>query len=198
MRKFMIAGALVGAALVAAPAARAQAAKEATATSRAKAEGAVNDTLFAQAAAEAGMAEVSAAQMALKNGESEHVKKFAKQMIDGHSKANQMLMTLAGSKGIALPKSVGLGQAAEADALSGLKGEEFDHCYMKGQVAAHICAVGLFTAESERGQDPDVKAFASKALPHLKEHLAMAMEACEKCEKCQAEKKEIKGANSDK
>ena len=198
MRKYVIAVAFVGAALVAAHAVSAQATKEATATSRARAEGALNDTLFAQAAAESGMAEVTTSELALKHAGSDQVKKFARQMIDDHTKANQQLMTLATAKGVTLPKTVSLGQAAEADSLAGLKGEEFDHCYMKGQVAAHICAVGLFTAESERGQDPDMKALATKTLPHLKEHLAMAMEACEKCEKCQKEKKEIKSAAADK
>ena len=30
----------------------------------------------------------------------------------------------------------------------------------------------MFEAEAERGQDPEVKALAAKALPHIKHHLA--------------------------
>ncbi len=41
-------------------------------------------------------------------------------------------------------------------------------------VADHQKAVALFTKESTNGKDPELKAFATKTLPTLKEHLEMA------------------------
>ena len=42
------------------------------------------------------------------------------------------------------------------------------------QVSAHKDAVSLFERYSKDGDNPDLKAFASKTLPALKEHLQMA------------------------
>ncbi len=63
---------------------------------------------------------------------------------------------------------------AEYAILASKRGEDFDRCYMKGQVAAHMCAVGLFKAESEMGQNSELKEFATQALPKLEQHLQMA------------------------
>jgi putative membrane protein len=60
-----------------------------------------------------------------------------------------------------------------AQSLAGLSGEEFDRCYAKAQLMAHMDAVAMFEAEAERGLDPDVKALAARALPQIKSHLKM-------------------------
>ena len=59
-----------------------------------------------------------------------------------------------------------------AQSLAGLSGEKFDRCYAKAQLVIHMDSVAMFEAEAERGQDPEVKALAAKALPHIKHHLA--------------------------
>jgi putative membrane protein len=131
----------------------------------------MNDGLFAAAAAGAGLCEVASARLASERGGCDEVKKFAAQMIGDHTKANQELMTLAAEKRMALPNTVPINGQAEEVALGGLSGEHFDKCYIKQQLAAHIQAVGLFEAEAERGQDPQLKAWAAKTLPTLKHHL---------------------------
>ena len=35
----------------------------------------------------------------------------------------------------------------------------------------HLSSLAAFEAEAARGQDPALKALASKALPHIKQHL---------------------------
>lgn len=140
------------------------------------AKGPMDDSLFAAAAAGSGMAEVALSKIAVERGGCDAVKAFAKQMVEDHTAANKELMALAAQKKIALPATLPVAAQAEAVSLSGLSGEDFDKCYVSNQLAAHICAVGLFTAEAERGQDPDVKALAAKLLPKLKEHKHHAME----------------------
>ncbi|MBX6314609.1 MAG: DUF4142 domain-containing protein [Isosphaeraceae bacterium] len=142
-------------------------------------KGAINDRLFVAAAAEGGMAEVAASKLAIERAASEEVKRFARQMVDDHTRANQELMRLAGARQIGVPQLLSFQHQAESDILAGLSGEEFDRCYMKQQFAAHICTVGLFEAEAERGQDQDLKAFAAKQLPTLREHLDMARRLAE-------------------
>jgi len=63
---------------------------------------------------------------------------------------------------------------ADADQLSGLKGAEFDRAYMAHMVEDHEKDVKAFEQESQSGQDPEVKAWAAKQLPTLREHLSQA------------------------
>jgi len=149
----------------------------ATATSQPK--GAVNDNLFVMAAAAAGMAEVTTAKLAVERAGCAEVKQFAQKMLDDHTKANRELMAMAAAKGLSVPTTLQYTDQAEGQSLAGLSGEDFDNCYTKGQHAAHICAVGLFTGESERGRDPEIKAWAAKTLPTLKAHKHMVKELCE-------------------
>lgn len=140
------------------------------------------DQLFAAAASSAGLSEVAMARIAAQRAGSDEVRLFAQRMIGDHTKANQELMALAGQKGIALPNTLPVSAQAELDSLGGLSGEDFDKCYIHNQLAGHIQAVGLFEAESERGQDTAMKSWAAKTLPTLKEHKMMVKRMHEACE----------------
>ncbi|HEY4292867.1 DUF4142 domain-containing protein [Luteibacter sp.] len=61
-----------------------------------------------------------------------------------------------------------------AAAMGKKSGDDFDKAYAKKMVADHHKDIALFTKESTSGKDPDLKAFAKKTLPTLKEHLEMA------------------------
>ena len=60
------------------------------------------------------------------------------------------------------------------DALKGKGRKDFDSSYDQIQVKAHEDAVALFDAYAKGGEDPELKKWAAKTLPHLKEHLSMA------------------------
>jgi putative membrane protein len=125
------------------------------------------------AAAAGSLAEVAVGRLAADRAESADVTKFAQQMIDDHTKANQELIELASRKRIALPQRLEIKDQATSEVLGGLRRGEFDTEYCKQQFAAHMCAVQLFEAEAERGQDPEIKAWAARTLPKLREHLHM-------------------------
>jgi len=141
-------------------------AQQSTATSSA-----VDDALFTEVAACSGMSEVTLSGLGVQKATNSELKKFSQQMVDEHTKMNQKLVDLAAKKRIAVPRVLDNKTKFCYQNLAGLSGEKFDHCYAKAQLAAHMEAVGTFEAEAERGQDPDVKALASEALPKLKEHL---------------------------
>jgi putative membrane protein len=58
--------------------------------------------------------------------------------------------------------------------MSALSGAEFDRKYMDQMVKDHEKTVSLFERESTKGSDAEVKAWAAKTLPALREHLRMA------------------------
>jgi putative membrane protein len=134
----------------------------------------VNDRLFVMAAAVGGLAELTTGNLALQRTENQEIRQFAQRMIDDHTRANQELTAIAGAKRFPVPTAPDTKDQAAADRINGLQGADFDREFSKVQVVAHLDAVALFQAEAERGRDADLKAFAAKTLPTLREHLRTA------------------------
>lgn len=132
------------------------------------------DRNFIMRAAMSGMMEVELGRMATERGASDAVKQFGQRMVDDHTKANTELMSLAANKGITLPTALDEKHQEHVTKLSGMSGMEFDRAYARLMVNEHDRDVDTFERASERGVDPDLKAFASRTLPVLQEHLQMA------------------------
>jgi putative membrane protein len=132
------------------------------------------DNQFLAAAAQGGMAEVQMGQLAVQHASNDAVKKFGQRMVDDHSKANDELKALATRKGFTLRSDMDAKQKSTIARLSKLNGAEFDRAYMQDMVKDHEEDVAEFKRESDSGNDQDLKAFASKTLPTLQEHLQMA------------------------
>jgi putative membrane protein len=132
------------------------------------------DQKFVKDAAQGGMAEVELGKLATEKASSDDVKKFGQRMQDDHSKANDELKQIAGSKGVTLPETMNAKDKALQTRLSKLSGTTFDRAYMQAMVKDHKQDVADFTKESKSGNDSDIKGFATKTLPTLKEHLQQA------------------------
>ena len=132
------------------------------------------DREFLMDAAMDGLMEVELGRLATQQGSSDAVKQFGQRMVDDHSKANEELMTLASSKGITLPTTLGEKHRDHVTKLQGLSGTEFDRAYAKEMLNGHNKDVAEFERQSTRGSDPDLKAFAARTLPILQEHQQMA------------------------
>jgi putative membrane protein len=171
MMKAMLAGTIV-LGLAAAPAFAGQ--DKAAKPARSSGSG---DLSFVLDAAKGGMAEVELGKLATEKAASDEVKKFGQRMVDDHSKANDELKSLAQSKSITLPTAVDAKDKATHDRLAKLSGAAFDRAYMQHMVADHRKDVNEFKKESASGKDSDVKAWASKTLPTLEEHLKLAQDA---------------------
>jgi putative membrane protein len=130
----------------------------------------LTDKEFVLRAAQGGMTEVELGKVASDKGSSSDVKDFGARMVKDHSQANDELKDLAQKKGIALSPALDEHHQAQVDRLSKLSGPAFDKAYVKNQVRAHDMTVSLFKEEAQSGQDPDLKAFASKTLPTLEDH----------------------------
>src|SRR5439155_4111397 len=135
-----------------------------------------SDQKFVTDAAKGGMAEVELGKLAQDKASSDQVKNFGKRMVDDHSKANDELQTLAKNKNITLPTNLDPKDKALRDRLSKLSGAAFDRAYMNAMLSDHQKDISEFKRESTAGKDPDVKAFASKTLPTLEEHLKLAQD----------------------
>lgn len=135
---------------------------------------------FVAHAARDGMAEIELGKLATARAASPDVKQFAQRMIDDHGKANTELTSLASSKNIPVPTDADAEHRLLMDRLGKLSGAEFDHAYMQAMVSDHDHAVAKFRAFSNRGDDPELKAWAEKTLPTLEAHERLAKETAAK------------------
>jgi putative membrane protein len=135
------------------------------------------DREFAMKAAKDGQAEVELATMAEKKATSDKARSLAAQLRTDHDRANAELMEIARRKGANLDPAPGDEHKQMSSKLSTLTGASFDREYSQGMVKDHQKAIQLFEREAREGQDADLKAFATKTLPTLREHLRMAQAA---------------------
>ena len=129
------------------------------------------DKEFVRDAAEGGLAEVELGQLATEKASNANVKKFGQRMVDDHSKANDELKQIASTKGVELPTDLSAKDKILKERLSKLNGTSFDKAYMENMVKDHKKDVADFAKESSTGADTQVKQFAEKTLPKLKDHL---------------------------
>ena len=131
------------------------------------------DTKFLEKAAVSGMLEIEASKLAQERAQSQEVKDFAKMMVTDHTKVDEELKALAGSKNVKLPAELPRGERNTVKDLSEKSGHDFDEEYAEEiAVDAHEDAVDEFKDAAEDAKDADVKAFAAKHLPALEQHLA--------------------------
>jgi len=132
-----------------------------------------SDKTFMKTAAMDGMAEVKLGEIASKQGASDKVKEFGQKMVEDHGKANDELKSVASTKSFTLPGDVSAKSKMAMARLEKLHGAAFDSAYIKEMKAGHLAAISLFQKEASKGKDADLKAFAEKTLPTIKEHYSM-------------------------
>ncbi|UNU24685.1 DUF4142 domain-containing protein [Microcoleus vaginatus] len=131
------------------------------------------DRTFVMQAGQLSMMEVELGRLAVQRGSSAGVKQYGQEMVEEHTKANQELMQLVMQKQVELPAEMSTQNKALMDRLSGLSGTSFDAAYKQAMIDSHTQAIALFQAQSQQGQDPDLKAWATQKLPNLQAHLKM-------------------------
>jgi putative membrane protein len=128
------------------------------------------DSVFVAKAAEAGAKEVDVAKLGAAKATNPDVKAFAQRLVQDHTAVNTELAALAKSKDLKIPASA---RPAPVD-LAKLSGAAFDKAFVALIVKEHDAAIALFEGESRDGRDAEVKEWAAKQLPALREHLTRA------------------------
>jgi putative membrane protein len=137
---------------------------------------AASDTAFVKKAADGGLAEVAMAKLAQQKAASDEVKAYAAKLEKDHTQANTELKEVASQKNITLPDAPSKMHQAKHDKLAALSGAAFDKAYVAAMVEEHQKDVREFSRAASSSADADIKAFAAKTLPTLKEHLQQVQE----------------------
>ncbi len=117
------------------------------------------------------MAEVQLGQLASQRALRDEVKQFGQRMVRDHTQVHNELKQLAAQKGITLPQDSGDEHREVMENLSKLSGADFDRAYMNSMATEDLSS---FEREAQQGQDQDLKAWTTKTLPMLQEHLRVA------------------------
>jgi putative membrane protein len=134
---------------------------------------ALTDNEFVTKAASSGLAEVAIGEEGKEKAQNADVKKFADRVVTDHTKANEELMRIAKDAGINVPDKPA---AEHADKVKHFDGDvrNFDREFVNHMVDSHTKGVDLFTKASKELKNDQLKSFAEKTLPTLKEHLSIA------------------------
>jgi putative membrane protein len=128
---------------------------------------------FIEQVAMGGHEEVAASRTAAES-ENPEVAAFGRRMVDEHTRMNEELARIAKSLGITPPDSPSLTQQAKTAATGILPGATFDRTYINTQVEDHEETLALMRNEAANGTDPQLGAFAQKAVRSIEQHLAEA------------------------
>lgn len=134
---------------------------------------AISTQEFVSCAAMSDMLELQASKLAQKSADAKS-KSFAKRMVKDHSETSKELKKIARSAKATIPAKLDSAHQDKLAQLKKAKGADFDKMYDEMQVEAHEAAVGMFETYSRNGDNQELKAFADKHLPHLREHLNLA------------------------
>jgi len=160
------------------------------------------DEKFIKDACRGGKMEVQMGNLGVQRAQNPQVKEFAQGLIDDHTKANSELKQLAMSKGLTVSESDSIAEGTDTtdadrtrvrergetdqDAKGGhkehtglkkleaLSGADFDREFVRMAVKDHEKDISEFEKASQKVEDSEVKAFAAKTLPTLREHLQQA------------------------
>ena len=119
------------------------------------------------------MFEIQSSKLATQKGNA-NIKSFAARMVKDHAKTSQQLKGMVGKAKAKLPTALDADHKTKLARLQKLSGDEFNSAYASMQIQAHEEAVKLFEGYSSTGDNAELKGWAAKTLPALKEHLQHA------------------------
>lgn len=101
-------------------------------------------------------------------------KNFAERMVKDHTETTSQLKPLAESAKVDVPAKLDDSHQKMLDKLKSLKGGDFTKKYHSDQDSGHKDAVSLFERYAKGGDNAELKSWAEKTLPNLKDHQKMA------------------------
>lgn len=133
------------------------------------------DRDFATRAFATSIAIVQAGRLAAEKTLDEDVRQFAQEMVKDHTASNEELTKIAQAKKLEMPMAPPASYKDALQQLTTTTGPQHDRFYMERfGVAAHRDALELYEGEIREGEDTDLKRYAERLVPTLRQHLERA------------------------
>jgi putative membrane protein len=129
---------------------------------------------YVDAAGKSDLYEIESSRLALKKTQNAGVRRYADMMVKHHQKTTADTMAAARKAGMTpTPPAPDSGITASLAELDAASGADFDRLYLGQQVPAHRAALDLHQGYGSGGDQAALRATAKKAVPIVKQHLAM-------------------------
>lgn len=129
-----------------------------------------NDALFAAEAASASMLQVQLGEAAEEMAVSPEVKGLAQEMVTAHQNISDDLREMANQSNFVLPSTLGKAHHEVYQEVTEKSGISFDLTYLKRIVEENEKLVDRYSDMAKNGQIMELKQYASKQLPLLRQH----------------------------
>lgn len=133
------------------------------------------DRQFASSAFGSNIAHVQAARLAAEKTLDDDVRAFAQEVQKDHTVASEELMKMAQTMKFDLPTAPLAVYKEDLQRLTMVTGPQHDRFYMdRFGIVAHEQTLALYEREVREGQDGELKRFAERRIPELREKLERA------------------------
>lgn len=132
-----------------------------------------NDALYVAEAASAAMLQLRLSEAASNKAVSPEVKQLAQRMQEDHQRILTDLQNLVDQTMFTLPQELGNAHQKTYDQVNDQSGISFDLSYVKEVNQLHDNLLERYADIADHGTNMEVKVFASKQLPLIREHIEM-------------------------
>jgi putative membrane protein len=132
------------------------------------------DLQFLHGAAELGLMQLKFNEIARARSGNYAITTFCQMLTRDLIDRSLDLRLLAGTKGVTMEPELNESQKRMIAKLGKLYGNEFDRTFMSRIIGAQLNAIAEFEKAAKGAADPEVKEFATKSLPALRENLFLA------------------------
>jgi len=136
------------------------------------------DRAFLEEQLAMGQAEIELGQLAQERGMHADVKEFGAMMVRDHQAASEELKPIAAKVNTTTAQAPARNDKndhqEQLEELSKLSGRDFDRKYIAEMIDDHQDGIEDLEGKAEKAASPDVKAWATKTLPKMREHLERA------------------------
>jgi len=159
---------------------------------------ALDDATFVKKAASDNMHEVKMGELGAKRATATEVKEFAQKMVKDHSKSLDDLKKAAKAAKFDVPAKMSKEHEDHVAHLDKHDGKDFDAVFVSHMVRDHEKAVTLFEQASKDLKNDELRRYAEKTLPVIREHLKMARKLNEKYGKEKSDRSDKGGGKGEK
>lgn len=137
-------------------------------------EAARQDHRLIEQIARASMAEIAAGNLAVTKAHAPELRQLGERIAEDHGSLLRAASGLAASQGTSIPATPGAAHQPALKRLEALPAGSFDRAFMEHLIKQHQHTLQLLQQAASQAGDPQLRAHARSAIPHIERQLVTA------------------------